>query len=174
MTRCLRTSPHFKLDTESDTPPLGDNKTTQGVVTLTGNTSPGATVTLGDSLFILKETVADADGRFEFHDVSLPLGEIDFTTTATDLAGNQSSSTVTVTRLSNDTSSPTISIIAPPHDSDVVEQSTFDLSVTASDDVAVTTVDFFLDDLQIGSDDTAPFSVTITVPPLDDLGETRR
>jgi hypothetical protein len=88
-------APAFDLDPDSDTPPAGDQQTTQATVTLTGETEPGASVTLAQAG---AESTADGAGIFAFGDVALALGANPFTARGTDLAGNQSEFTLTLTR----------------------------------------------------------------------------
>ncbi len=91
-------APTLALAAASDTPPLGDGKTTLGVVSLTGKTEAGAMLVLmpGGAT-----AVADASGNFTFANITLALGANSFTVTASDAAGNSSSTNATMTRISN-------------------------------------------------------------------------
>ncbi|MFN0054206.1 MAG: putative Ig domain-containing protein [Planctomycetales bacterium] len=80
-------APVFDLDPVSDTPPVGDHQTTLHMVALVGQTEPGADVTL---LPPGLTTVADSSSDFAFTAVPLLAGGNDFTTVATDVAGNAS------------------------------------------------------------------------------------
>ncbi|MBX3301370.1 MAG: putative Ig domain-containing protein [Nitrospira sp.] len=83
----------------SDTAPVGDQQTTQELVTLTGQTEPHAGLELLDGLLEpLATTTADAAGLFTFPNVALALGANTVTARATDLAGNQQSFSRTITR----------------------------------------------------------------------------
>lgn len=53
---------------------------------------------------------------------------------------------------------PSVSLISPVGGSSFTVGSNLTLEATASDDVAVTNVEFFVDDVSIGSDNTAPYS----------------
>jgi hypothetical protein len=97
----------FGLDPDSDTPPQGDNITEADVVTLIGTTEAGATVTFEGST-----VVADANGQFQFNDVSLNWGENALEMQVTDGAGNTRSVVQTILREDTtlpDTTPPVIS-----------------------------------------------------------------
>jgi hypothetical protein len=85
-------------------------------------------------------------------------GSHSLTTVARDAAGNRTTSApVTVTVL-NDTSAPTVSITSPVSGATV--SGTVTVSASASDNVAVAGVQFFIDGAAFGSEDTtAPYSV---------------
>lgn len=98
----------FGLDPDSDTPPQGDNITEADVVTLIGTTEAGATVTFKEST-----VVADANGQFQFNDVSLNWGENTLEMQVTDGAGNTRSVVQTILREDTtlpDTTPPVISV----------------------------------------------------------------
>ena len=97
----------FTLDTQiptltldlaaaSDTAPVGDQQTTESIVTLVGQTEALASLLL---LETSATTQADASGHFTFANVALNLGANSFTVRATDAAGNQRTATRTITRL---------------------------------------------------------------------------
>ena len=73
-----------------------DLQTNDSTVTLDGTTDPRVSVVLvGTGL----STTSDSAGKFQFTGVALKVGGNTFTATATDAAGNQSSSTQTITLL---------------------------------------------------------------------------
>jgi hypothetical protein len=75
-------------------PPATANETTAATITLDGQTDPNTSVTLQPG----NETAtSDSSGKFTFTGVALALGANNFTDTATDAAGNQSSSSITIT-----------------------------------------------------------------------------
>ncbi len=89
----------FGLDTLSDARPYGHNLTVFAVVGLTGQTAPGAEVTLVETG---ARTTSDASGNFSFYPVSLPnVGAYTFTLKVTDVAGNVNSEQKTFTRIAN-------------------------------------------------------------------------
>ncbi|MGB0560174.1 MAG: Ig-like domain-containing protein, partial [Spirulinaceae cyanobacterium] len=84
------------LSPGSDTDPQGDLQTAQGIVTLTGQTDPGSSVTLIETG---ATATADANGNFSFSGIELIEGTNDFTIEVEDLAGNQTSLNQTITRV---------------------------------------------------------------------------
>jgi cyclophilin family peptidyl-prolyl cis-trans isomerase len=85
--------PVFNLDAASDTGPVGDGRTADATVTLTGQTDAGATVTLAG-----QTVTADSTGKFTVTNVALAAGPNSLTAQATDTLGNTSSFTRTITR----------------------------------------------------------------------------
>lgn len=87
---------------------------------------------------------------------------------ARDLQGNQTTSaanTFTVNNASADTVAPTISITAPANGAAV--QGSIAYSATATDNVGVAGVRFFVDGVQVGAEDTtAPYGVTLNTVTL--------
>ena len=65
---------------------------------------------------------------------------------------------------SGDTTPPTVSIAAPVNNTSVTKKSTVTLSATASDNVGVTTVSFFVNGTLICSDTTSPYTCAWKVP----------
>ena len=81
----------FGLDPASDTAPLGDDHTLERVVTLDGQTAPGARIVLAGLT-----VVAAADGSFQVPGVILTMGSNLFTATATDDFGHSSTISRTI------------------------------------------------------------------------------
>jgi hypothetical protein len=90
--------PTIALDPASDSGIKGDNETSVTAPTFNGTTEPGATVVLTDGGAYLGSAIADASGHWTIS-VCTPLsnGSHLLIVTASDLAGNTSSSTLTVT-----------------------------------------------------------------------------
>ena len=84
------------LGAESDSEPVGDNKTTSDLVSLHGVGEPGSLVELVETSH---RTETSEDGSFRFRGVSLGLGENTWTTRTYDAAGNGSDQRISVTRL---------------------------------------------------------------------------
>jgi hypothetical protein len=78
--------------------------------------------------------------------------------TAVDLANNTASSTSTVSVSNADTTAPTVAITAPSAGASVAATTT--VSATASDNVGVAAVDFYYGTTLIGTDTSAPYSVS--------------
>jgi YD repeat-containing protein len=83
----------------SDTPPVGDLRTTNSTVTLVGQTEAGASVQLLPS----SVTTPNSTGAFQFDNVSLVNGANSLTVNATDIAGNVGTLSQTITRDSGST-----------------------------------------------------------------------
>jgi hypothetical protein len=82
---------------------------------------------------------------------------------ARDAAGNVATSSVVTFTVSNttgtgDTIAPAVAITAPI--ANALLNGTVALSATASDNVGVTRVEFFVDDKSVGADTSAPYSVS--------------
>lgn len=90
------TLPRFDLDPASDTAPAGNHLTRNASVTLAGQTSRNTSVRL---LQTGATTTSDADGKFHFSSVLLPLGTKHFTVRATDNEGDQSDFSRDITRI---------------------------------------------------------------------------
>ena len=91
----LPTRPVFDLDVDSDSAPIGDAKTTDGVVTLVGQTDPDVTVTLQQTGAVTK---SNPNGLFVFFNVPLTIGDNAFTTVATNATDVNSQFTKIITR----------------------------------------------------------------------------
>jgi hypothetical protein len=78
---------------------------------------------------------------------------------ARDAAGNQTTTTVVTVTTANDTTAPTVSMTAPANGASLT--GTVTVSATATDNVAVTGVQFLLDGASLGTEDTvAPYSIS--------------
>ncbi|AFY70885.1 RHS repeat-associated core domain protein [Thalassoporum mexicanum PCC 7367] len=93
------------LDPASDTDPVGDGQTTAEIVTLTGQSDPGAQIEL---IQTGQTTTADGTGAYAFTNVALALGDNSFDVKATDIAGNETTISPTFTRLPVDADPPVI------------------------------------------------------------------
>lgn len=83
------------LDAGSDTPPVGDLRTTNSTVTLVGQTEAGASVQL---LPASVATTPNSTGGFQFENVGLENGANSLSVEATDIAGNVGTFSQTITR----------------------------------------------------------------------------
>ena len=87
------------------------------------------------------------------------LGSHTITARATDAAGNYSDSTVTINIVTPpDTSAPTVAVTAPVANANVITTTTIPLSATASDNVGVSKVEFYVDGTLKGTSTTSPYS----------------
>ena len=108
-------TPTVGLATASDTGTVGDDTTDLATVTLTGTTTPGATVRL---LGRTTTTKADATGAYSFAGVKLTTGANDFTIRVAN-AGGTNSTTATITRIEAAPTTPTLAL-APASDTGTV------------------------------------------------------
>ena len=89
-------------------------------------------------------------------------GTVSITARATDTSTNATTSaarSVTVTNAVPDTTPPTVSLTAPASGA-TVSGSSVTISATASDDVAVASVGFFVGATLVGTDTTSPYSIS--------------
>ncbi len=91
----LAPSVTLDLAADSDTPPVGDLRTTNSTVTLVGQTEAGASVQLLPSSVA---TTPNNTGAFQFDNVGLENGANSLTVEATDIAGNVGTFSQTITR----------------------------------------------------------------------------
>jgi hypothetical protein len=86
--------------------------TNSAKLNITGVSEPGATVTLYQNNQERSKTVVDANGNFEFLDITLDVGNNTFYSIAKDSAGNESSRS-SIRTVSYDTNAPTLGIEQP-------------------------------------------------------------
>lgn len=92
--------PTMELDPGSDSPPTGDNTTTDTTPTLRGVAEASSTVSIYDNNIVIGTDVADENGNWEFTpSTPLSAGIHSFKAQATDLTGNLSLPLVLVTPL---------------------------------------------------------------------------
>src|SRR6267143_1711042 len=116
----------FDLATSSDSPPVGDQQTTNATVTLTGQTEAN---TLVELLGLGFTTTANVTGAFSVSNVTLILGANSFTVRATDTAGNQRTVTRTITR----TASNQPPVLNPLGNQTAPEEQLLSFTATATD-----------------------------------------
>jgi len=142
-----------------------NNASISGTVTVSVNATDDSGVVSKVELYIDGAGTAnqtDSSSPFSFSVTGLTVGTHSFVVKAYDAAGNVgTSSTVTITSL--DSSPPTVSITSPAAGS--TQSGTFMASATASDNVGVTKVEFYLDGTLKTTDTTgpSPFSGSIDV-----------
>ena len=98
---------HLGLSTVTDSGIRGDRTTSAPVVTIVGDTEPGATVMLdatGQSM------IAGDDGHFAFSGVVLPFGTSRFTVTAADTVGNERTRSLTLLRPKPESDPPVLAV----------------------------------------------------------------
>ncbi|MHA7630203.1 Ig-like domain-containing protein [Corallococcus sp. M7] len=131
----------------------------QGTVTLAANASDASGINRvefyrGTTLLAIDSS---APYTYDWATRGLANGAYTLTAKAYDGAGNMGSTLINVT-VANDFTAPTISFTYPAPDDILVRDSTYILTVSTSDNVAVTRVDYFLDGMPLSPVMTAPFS----------------
>jgi hypothetical protein len=98
-------------------------------------------------------------------------GSHTLTATARDAAGNTTTSTGVAVTVSNDTTPPTVAMTAPASGA-TVSGSSVTLSATAGDNVGVVGVQFKLDGVNLGAEDTtSPYTITWDSTPTSTAAE---
>ena len=105
---------------------------------------------------LLQSTDLAAPFSFDWNTALLPDGPQTITAKAYDAAGNSATSSAVTVTTSNDSTTPAVAITAPANGGTVT--GTVDISASASDNVAVSRVDFYANGALLGSDSTAPYS----------------
>jgi RHS repeat-associated protein len=108
---------------------------------------------LVDGLVVATDTAAPWAASWS--STSVIAGAHSLTARATDDAGNVKTSAARSVTVDN-SAAPAVALSAPASGASV--KGTVTVSATASDDVGVSSVEFYVDDQRIGSDSTAPFS----------------
>jgi subtilisin family serine protease len=96
--------------------------------------------------------------RYMWNTVNVTAGQRTLTAKATDLSGNETTSAPVVVTVARDTTPPVVSITAPAAGSTLV--GTVTISASATDELGVTKVEFFVNGALLGTDSTSPYSVS--------------
>ena len=150
-----RTTPTVNIITPSTGSTVSNTVTVQ--VTATDNVGVTAVILKVDGLVIGTGNIAPYN--FNWNTAGLSNGTHTLTATATDAAGNSKVSTVQVgynTAAGADITPPSVIITSPTNGAAV--SSTVTVAVTASDNIGVTSVTFKVDDVLVGTDNSAPYS----------------
>ncbi len=129
-----------------------------GAVTITASAADNAAVASVE--FVVDGTPIGSDSSAPYEATwTATAGPHTLSAVATDSSGNIGSSPViNVTGVVPDTTFPTVSIDSPA-DGATIASGTVPVEATAGDNVGVTSVEFFVDGVSIGSDATAPYAV---------------
>ena len=148
--------------TGDTTPPTvsASESGTSGTVTLSATASDNVGVSNVEFYVdgVLKGSDATSPYAISLNSTTLANGSHSLTAKAYDAAGNTTTSTATsfsVTNTTSDTTPPTVST------SESGTSGTITLSATASDNVGVSKVEFYVDGVLKGSDTTSPYAVTL-------------
>jgi M6 family metalloprotease-like protein len=153
-------------DTQAPTTSItspANGATVSGVTSVSASASDNTGVTRVD--FYLDGALAASDSTapysWSWDTTGSANGSHSLTSTAFDAAGNSGSSStvsVTVSNTTSDTQAPTTAITSPAAGATVSGAVT--LAATASDNVGVTRVEFYVDGALVGSDTSSPYSVS--------------
>lgn len=140
---------------------------TSGTITLSATASDNVGVTNVEFYVdgVLKGADASSPYALSLDSTTLTNGSHTLTAKAFDAAGNSSTSTAfafSVNNVVSDTTPPTVSA------SESGNSGIITLSATASDNIGVTNVEFYVDGVQKGSDPSSPYSLTIDSTTLSD------
>ena len=159
----------FTIDTTAPaapkiTSPASGTSTTSTIITIAGTAEAYSTVRIYDGTTLKASTVASSTGTFSTA-ISLAAGSHSITAKATDKAGNVSPSstaislTVSSTTSTTDTIAPTVSITSPAANS--WQRGTITVSVSATDNVAVGSVQLYVDGVLFATDTSSPYSFSL-------------
>jgi hypothetical protein len=148
------------------TPPAVAFSTPAEGATLTGNVT--ITGTASDNVGVLRVELWDGETKitsdsaapysFSWNTRTVANGAHVISLKAFDVAGNIGTVTRTV-NTNNDFTAPTVALTAPAEGATMT--GTVTLTATASDNVAVTRVEFYVGTAMVGSDSTAPYSYSL-------------
>jgi hypothetical protein len=97
----------------------------------------------------------------------LPGTIINIQTEAEDTRGNTTESINITLQVPMDSEDPQVQITSPQEGSRFKHNETISIQATATDDVGIKEVKFYLDEQLLFTDETPPYETTYTVPPLD-------
>ena len=140
---------------------------TSGTITLSATASDNVGVTNVEFYVdgVLKGADATSPYALALDSTTLTNGSHTLTAKAFDSAGNSTTSTAfafSVNNITADTTAPTVSV------SQTGSSGTITLSATASDNVGVTNVEFYVDGVLKGADPSSPYSLTMDSTTLSD------
>ncbi len=126
------------------------------------NTSSTDNVGIANVQFMIDNnlvgTVTSGPYNFTWNSRSVPNGTHTVQTKATDTSGNEALSLIITFTTNNDFTAPTTAITAPANGAGNLKNS-IALSASASDNIAVTKVEFYVDGNLVGQDTTSPYSI---------------
>ncbi|QRN98484.1 Ig-like domain repeat protein [Archangium violaceum] len=138
-----------------------DGATVSGLLTVSADTFDADGISRVD--FYVGTTALSSDFQPPYEMLlntrySHPNGSYTLTARAYDTAGNSTTSKPVVITVDNDTTQPTVVSVLPGISATV--SSTVTLGAEVTDDRGIDRVEFRIDDVQVGSDNRAPYSVT--------------
>ncbi len=158
----------FTVATPDTTPPTTSvtsptaGATVSGTIAVAASASDNVGVTKVEFSVdgVLKSTATTSPYTYSLDTLTLSNGTHTLQSKAYDAANNSaSSSAVSVTVANADTTPPTTSVTAPTANTLIATSTT--VSTSASDNIGVTKVEFYLDAQLIGADTTSPYSISL-------------
>jgi chitodextrinase len=145
--------------TVSVTSPVDGASVDVGVVTITANATDNAAVASVE--FFVDATSIGTDSSAPYEAAwTATAGPHTISAVATDSSGNTGTSAViNVTGVVPDTTDPSVTIDSPGDGAGLLAGA-IPVTASATDDTAVTSVEFFVDGVSIGTDSSAPYEVT--------------
>lgn len=154
--------------TPDSTPPTASltaptsGATLTGAVTLSANANDDIAVAKVE--FFVGTTLVGTDTTSPYSiawdSTSAPNGPVSITAKATDTSANEATSTAVSAAVQNaDTSLPTVSLTAPAADA-TISGTAVTISASATDNIGVAKVEFFVGATIVGTDATEPYSIT--------------
>lgn len=134
-----------------------NNATVKGSITISASASDNVKVTKVEFYLdnVLKRTDTSSPFTYSLNTTSVSDGIHTLTAKAYDAAGNIGESTVTV-KVANDTTAPTVSLSAPASGATV--SGVVSVNATATDNLAVAKVEFYVNNVLASTDTTSPYS----------------
>ncbi len=151
------TAPDTTPPTTSITAPA-NGATVSGTVSVAASASDNVGVTQVEFYLdaVLQATDTTAPYNWSWNTTTTANGAHSLTSKAYDAAGNNATSTAVSVTVDNDTTAPATSITAPANGATV--SGTVSVTASASDNVGVTKVEFYLDGALTSTDTTSPYA----------------
>ncbi|ADI84783.1 Ig-like domain-containing protein [Geobacter sulfurreducens] len=134
-----------------------NNATVKGSITVSASASDNVKVTKVEFYLdnVLKRTDTSSPFTYSLNTTSVSDGTHTLTAKAYDAAGNIGETTVTV-KVANDATAPTVSLSAPTSGATV--SGVVSVNATATDNLAVAKVEFYVNNVLASTDTTSPYS----------------
>ena len=156
--------------------PASGTTTSDTTQTFTGTAEASSTVKLYDGTNATPKatTTASSTGSWSATSSTLSSGTHSMTGKATDAAGNASpasaATSITITIATGDTTPPTVSITSPTSGKYV--KGVITVSASASDNIGVSKVEFYVDNVLKSVDTASPYSFSLDTKTLTNTGHT--
>lgn len=135
-----------------------NNATIKGTITASATATDNVKVTKVEFYLnnVLKRTDTSAPFTYSFNTTTVSDGAYTLTAKAYDAAGNIGNSAAVSVTVANDATAPTVSVSAPANGATV--NGVVSVNATATDNLAVTKVEFYVNNVLASTDTTSPYS----------------